>query len=85
MYINSHSSETRPDQTLFITGRYYVDNIRRLLNLMTHPKVKEEEAMIFIPRRPEGIRSSILAILIPNIETIPIWPQFHKVDTNTIF
>lgn len=52
---------------------------------MTHPKVKEEEAMIFIPRRPEGIRSSILAILIPNIETIPIWPQFHKVDTNTIF
>lgn len=29
-----------PDQTGFIKGRYYGDNIRRLLNLMTCPKVK---------------------------------------------
>lgn len=29
-----------PDQTGFIKGRYYGDNIRRLLNLMTRPNVK---------------------------------------------
>lgn len=35
-----------PDQTGFITGRYYGDNVRRLLNIMSHPKVKEEETML---------------------------------------
>lgn len=35
-----------PDQTGLIKGQYYGDNIRRLLNLMTHPKVKEDDSMI---------------------------------------
>lgn len=35
-----------PDQTRFITGRHYGDNVRGLINLMSFSKTKREEAMI---------------------------------------
>lgn len=35
-----------PDQTGFIAGRHYGDNVRRLLNLMSLYKTKQEETMI---------------------------------------
>ena len=35
-----------PDQTGFITGRYYGDNLRRLLNIISHQKEDKSESMI---------------------------------------
>lgn len=35
-----------PDQTGFITGRYYGDNLRRLVNIISHQKDQKSESMI---------------------------------------
>lgn len=35
-----------PDQTGFITGRYYGDNLRRLLNIISYQKDQKSESMI---------------------------------------
>ncbi|KAF7651546.1 hypothetical protein LDENG_00109210 [Lucifuga dentata] len=35
-----------PDQTGFITGRYYGDNLRRVLNIMSYVKSRGEKAML---------------------------------------
>ena len=73
-----------PDQTGFIKGRYYGHSIRKLLNLMTHPKVKKEESMILSLDAMKTFES-ILAIPYSNSDAIPVWPKIQHIDTNLIF
>ncbi len=67
-----------PDQTGFIAGRYYGDNIRRLLNFMTHPKAKEKGAMTLQVDAQEAFEQVSWQYLIHTLQCFQFSPNFIK-------
>lgn len=67
-----------PDQTGFITGRNYGDNIRRLLNLMTHQKVKEEEAILLSLDAHKAFDRVSWKYLFQTLKRLQFGPNFIK-------
>lgn len=67
-----------PDQTGFIKGRFYGDNIRRLLSLMTHPKVKEEESMLPSMDAMKAFNRVSCQYLIQTLKRFQFDPNFIK-------
>lgn len=66
-----------PDQRGFIAGRYYGDNVRRQLNLMSLYKTRQEETMILSLDAQKAF-DSLLAELGPYTERFEFGPNFIK-------
>ena len=67
-----------PDQTGFITGRYYGDNIRRLLNVMVHPTMKKQEAMLLALDAQKAFDRVSWPYLIQTLKKFKFGPNFIK-------
>lgn len=67
-----------PDQTGFITGRNYGDNIRRLLNLVTHPEIHKEETMILSLDAQKAFDRVSWKYLLQTLKRFKFGPSFIK-------
>jgi len=67
-----------PDQTGFITGRYYADNIRRLLNLMTHSETKGKETMLLSLDAQKAFERVSWQYLFQTLKRFQFGPEFIK-------
>lgn len=67
-----------PDQTGFITGRNYGDNIRRLLNLVTHPETQKEEAMMLSLDTQKAFDRVFWKYLFQTLKRFHFGPSFIK-------
>lgn len=74
--ISSHI--IHPDQTGFISGRYYGDNICRLLNLITHAKVQNQEAMMLSLDAFKAFHCVSCQFLIQTLKKFKFGPNFLK-------
>ncbi len=65
-----------PDQTGFITGRYYGDNVRRLLNMTSHQKVKKSESIIVSIDAQKGFDRVSWRYLLQTLKQFRFGPNF---------